>query len=80
MDRVFYTSCSNVDFAHIDFNRAFDSLACSKYLAKSKHFGITDELLNFRSAFLHNRKQFVVSRNIFKHDWRMDDVLQGSVL
>ena len=54
------SSTYNVDVVFIDFSRAFDSIVFSKLLAKLEHYGINGKLLNFISAFLHNRGQSVV--------------------
>jgi len=59
-----YSSC-NVDAAHIDFSRAFDSIVFSKLLTKLDHYGITGKLLNFISAFIHKGEQCVVIDNCF---------------
>ena len=62
---VEFSSTNNVDVVFIDFSRAFDSIVFSKLLAKLEHYGINGKLLNFISAFLHNRGQSVVLENNF---------------
>lgn len=69
------------DVVYIDFSRAFDSIVFSKLLAKIAALGINGKLLQWISAFLHNRQQCVAIENCFSS---VADVIsrvpQGSVL
>ena len=70
-----------VDVIYLDFAKAFDTVPHSRLIIKLRAFGVSEQLLNWISAFLSNRKQRVV-RGSFCSDWTpvTSGVPQGSVL
>ena len=70
-----------VDVVYIDFQRAFDSVVHSKLLIKLGTFGISGKLLNWVSAFIHNRTQRVSMGNCLSDVISVTSgIVQGSVL
>jgi len=71
----------STDIVYVDFSRAFDSIVFSKALTKIAALGIDGKLLQWISAFLHNRQQCVVIENCFSGVAEViSGVPQGSVL
>jgi len=70
-----------VDVIYVDYKRAFDSIVHNKLLNKLSIFGIAGKLLNWLSAFLHNRTQRVAVENCLSvESCVVSGVIQGSVL
>jgi len=70
-----------VDVIYLDYRKAFDSVSHVWLIEKLKILGISGELLDWISNFLHLRKMSVRVRNSFS-DWVevLRRVPQGSVL
>jgi len=69
------------DVIYFDFKKAFDSVSHNKLLIKLKAYGIYNNLFDWITAFLSNRKQTVRVCNISSHFVPvMSGVPQGSVL
>lgn len=70
-----------VDAVYFDFAKAFDSVSHTKLLHKLAGYGITGDLFNCLTDFLHNRIQRVVLPNgVSSFKSVLSGVPQGSVL
>ncbi|CAB4030388.1 Hypothetical predicted protein [Paramuricea clavata] len=57
-------SGNEIDLLYLDFPKAFDSVSHGKLLFKLKSFGISSQLLNWLTDYLHNRKKRVVIKGV----------------
>ena len=74
-------SISQTDVLHLDFKKAFDSVAHNELLRKLWNFGITDSLWLWVRAYLTNRCQCVsVGQSISSTLPVISSVPQGSLL
>ena len=70
-----------IDVAYLDFRKAFDLVSHRHLLYKMSKYGITNQVLNWVSAFLSNRTQRVVIRGTASEPFEVTSgVPQGSVL
>ena len=70
-----------VDVAYLDFRKAFDLVSHKHLLYKMEKYGITNQVLGWVRAFLHNRTQKVVIRGTASEPESISSgVPQGSVL
>ena len=70
-----------VDVAYLDFRKAFDLVSHKHLIYKMSKYGITDQVLNWVTAFLSHRKQRVVIRGTASEACDVTSgVPQGSVL
>jgi len=71
----------SLDIIHIDFAKAFDSVAHTKLIAKLTSYGINGKLLSWIVHFLTDRYQYVSINGTKSHSIRVTSgVPQGSVL
>merc|ERR1712008_198692 len=70
-----------IDVAYLDFRKAFDLVSHKHLLYKMSKYGITNQVLNWVTAFLSHRKQRVVIRGTQSEACDVTSgVPQGSVL
>ena len=70
-----------IDVAYLDFRKAFDLVSHKHLLYKMSKYGITDQTLNWVTAFLNDRTQRVVIRGTASEPCNVTSgVPQGSVL
>ena len=67
--------------AYIDYAKAFDTVSHAKLLSKLSAYGITGNLYNWISSFLHNRTQQTRVGTALSNTMNLPSgVVQGSVL
>ena len=70
-----------IDVAYLDFRKAFDLVSHKHLLYKMSKYGITNQILNWVTAFLSHRNQKVVIRGNSSELFDITSgVPQGSVL
>ena len=70
-----------LDVAYLDFRKAFDLVSHQHLLYKMSKYGITQQVLNWVTSFLHERTQRVVIRGTASEPFDVTSgVPQGSVL
>lgn len=74
-------SGGQVDVIYTDFSKAFDRIDHTILKLKLEAMGISADLLNIISSYLHNRQQFVQVRGFKSHTFvQTSGVPQGSIL
>ena len=76
-----FNSKSQIDFAILDFSKAFDTVPHAGLFGKLEHYGIDGKILLWITSFLNNRKQRVVVDGSFSNYADVESgVPQGTVL
>jgi Reverse transcriptase (RNA-dependent DNA polymerase) len=78
---LYKTNKQSVEVAYIDYAKPFDTVSHAKLLSKLSAYGITCNLKNWVSSFLHNHTQQTRVGSAFSNTVKLPSgVVQGGVL